>query len=229
MVSPDDGESRRRSDREPERGIRILAVDSSDNTQFVYNWARKKDRVMVVKGSDSADVLVSTPKPRDVTLSGKPIGTVLLWRVGKPISVSTIYGWLKQAAPTDTERAAGEGMPPGFCHFPQYDEEFFKQLTALQLVTTKNSDGFIVRRWVLIDGREDHFLDARRYAHAAAVRIGLDRFRDKDWQLLEAALKELAEEQTAAAAEPSLTQAESTPPAPGPRKPRRIRRSKYLG
>ncbi len=211
--------------------IRLLAVDSGDQTQTVYNWARQKDagRVMVIKGSDSGDVLVSTPKKTDVTMSGKKVGKVLLWRVGKPIGTSELYGWLKLQLPTDVERAAGATTPPGYCHFPQYDEEYFKQLTALQLVTKKDGHGFLQRVWEMIPGREDHYLDSRRYARAAAAVVGLDRFRDAEWKLLEQALSDVAKGQASA---PTTDAGEPVAPAastPARLKPRRIGRSKYLG
>ena len=43
-----------------------------------------------------------------------------------------LYRWLKLERPT---AESGEPNPPGYCHFPQYGEEYFKQLTAEQLVT----------------------------------------------------------------------------------------------
>jgi phage terminase large subunit GpA-like protein len=33
------------------------------------------------------------------------------------------------------EDESGEPYPPGYCQFPKYSEEYFKQLTAEQLVT----------------------------------------------------------------------------------------------
>jgi phage terminase large subunit GpA-like protein len=71
--------------------------------------------------------------------------------------------------------------PPGYCHFPEYGDEYFRQLTAEQLVTHKNRRGFIRLEWELIPGRQNHVLDARIYARAAAMLAGLDRFTDSDW------------------------------------------------
>jgi phage terminase large subunit GpA-like protein len=41
-----------------------------------------------------------------------------------------LYRWLKLEWPTDKDIEAGVVFPPGSCHFPQYGEEYFKQLTA---------------------------------------------------------------------------------------------------
>jgi terminase, large subunit len=170
--------------------LRMLAVDSGDQTQTVYNWVRTKDpgRVMAVKGSDSTNVLVGTPSKVDVSVKGKRVGWVQLWRVGKPLATSELYGWLKLVPPTDEERRTGAVTPPGYCHFPAYGEDYFKQMTALQLVPHTSPKGFTVRVWELIPGREDHFHDSRRYARAAAAVVGLDRSKESDWAALERAL-----------------------------------------
>lgn len=167
--------------------IRMLAVDSGDQTQTVYNWVRTKDagRVIAVKGVDSADVLINSGSKVDVSSSGKRVGWVRLYLVGKAMATSEFYGWLKLQLPTDDERGDGALTPPGYCHWPQYGEQYFKELTALQLITHKNAKGFPVRSWELIPGRADDFLAARRYARAAAALGGLDRLRESDWSALE--------------------------------------------
>jgi phage terminase large subunit GpA-like protein len=93
-----------------------------------------------------------------------------------------LYGWLQLEPPK-----AGDEEPPGFCHFPQYDDEYFRQLTAEQLIAQRSRKGFVRLEWEVIPGRENHVLDARVYARAAAALTGLDRFRDSDWDALEAA------------------------------------------
>lgn len=210
--------------------VRKMAVDSGDQTQFVYSWVRAKGpgRVMAVKGTDSASVLVSQPSKVDVSVSGKRIGTLLLWRVGKSIGTSELYGWLKLSPPTDEEREAGATAPAGYCHFPQYDEQFFKQLTALQLVTHKSPKGFTVQSWEVIPGREDHCLDARRYARAAASVI-IDRFKESNWALLEKELGRLADAQAVEAAAPTPDPDAPPPEKPSPLQKKRFGRSRYLG
>jgi phage terminase large subunit GpA-like protein len=41
--------------------------------------------------------------------------------------------------------------------------------------------------WELIPGRENHFLDCRVYARAAAAVLGIDRYSESDWSKLDAA------------------------------------------
>jgi phage terminase large subunit GpA-like protein len=154
-------------------GILRLAIDSGDQTQTVYAWARRHPHtVMAVKGSASAPALLSSPRRVAVTVAGRPIPDgCKLWIVGVNQAKEQLYGWLRMDA--------GEtGPPPGFCHFPDsadYSEEYFRQLTAEQLVSTKNRHGFTERRWMLIPGRQNHALDARIYARAAAAPSQIDR------------------------------------------------------
>lgn len=155
--------------------VGMLAVDSGYNTQIVYSWGRRYplSRVMAVKGSATQRALVGAPSPVDVTISGRKMrGGYKVWPIGVAVAKSEIYGYLRIDPPT----ADGAEYAPGFCHFPQYGEDYFKQLTAEHLVSTTNKrTGFTVQEWQLIPGRENHQLDARVYARAAAGVLGLDR------------------------------------------------------
>lgn len=153
--------------------IRLLAVDSGFNTQTVYNWARHKPRVLACKGSSTAVTMLGQPKNVDVKLEGRRIARgAKMWIVGVDLVKAELYGWLRLEKPA----AAGAPFPPGYCHFPTtYGEEYFKQLTAEQRVKIRKKTGFTHLEWQLIAGRENHFLDCRVYARAAAYRCKLDR------------------------------------------------------
>ncbi len=166
--------------------VRMLAVDSGYNTSEVYTWARKypMSRVVAIKGQDSGGALIGAPSPIEINLRGRrPIHGYKVWPVVGAIAKSELYGFIRLEAPLD-----GGACPPGWCHFPQYDDDYFKQLTAEQLVSKKNKRGYMVQAWGLIPGRENHVLDARVYARAAAQLVGLDRFKESDWTALELAL-----------------------------------------
>jgi len=170
-----------------EMPIRMLAVDSGYNTQAVYTWARKYplNRVIAVKGVASGGVLVGTPSPVDITMRGKrPVYGYKVWPVCGAVAKSEVYGWLRLEAPTNET----DPWSAGFCHFPEYDDDYFRQLTAEHLVSRKNRRGFVSLEWELIPGRENHVLDCRVYARAAAAVIGLDRWRETDWTAHERAL-----------------------------------------
>jgi phage terminase large subunit GpA-like protein len=90
-----------------------------------------------------------------------------------------LYRWLRLERPTDEDLAGGAPFPAGYCHFPKYSEEYFKQITAEQLVT-KLVKGYRRHEWQKMRERNEA-LDCRVYARAAAGRIGIDRFQEKHW------------------------------------------------
>jgi phage terminase large subunit GpA-like protein len=166
--------------------IRMLAVDSGFNTQAVYTWARKYplNRVIAVKGQETGGALISTPSAVDINLRGhRPVSGYKVWPVVGSFAKSEAYGFLRLDRPTGTDP-----FPPGFCHFPEYDEDYFKQLTGEHLVSHKTRRGFLRLQWELIPGRENHVLDCRVYARAAAALVGIDRWQESDWSALERAV-----------------------------------------
>lgn len=166
--------------------IRMLAVDSGFNTQTVYAWTRGYpiSRVIAVKGHAQGGVLIGAPTPVEVTVRGRKLKRgARVWPVATNIAKSELYGWLK----LETDPITGE-TPAGFCRFPEYDAEYFKQLTAEQLVAHRTHRGYVRLEWEIIAGRQNHVLDARVYARAAAALVGLDRFQESDWVAHEKAL-----------------------------------------
>jgi len=152
--------------------IAMLAVDSGYNTQQVYNWARRHpmSRVIACKGVATSRTLINAPSAVDVTVRGKKLSRgYKVWPIGVDLAKSELYGWLRLRI---TE---GEDPPAGYCHFPEYGEDYFQQLTAEHLVTSVKRTGFKVLEWKLIPNRENHYLDARVYARAAASVQGIDR------------------------------------------------------
>ncbi len=65
-------------------------------------------------------------------------------------------------------------------HFPEYATEYFKQLTAEQLVT-RIVKGYPKREWQKTRDRNEA-LDCRIYARAAAIALGIDRWTDAKWE-----------------------------------------------
>jgi phage terminase large subunit GpA-like protein len=68
------------------------------------------------------------------------------------------------------------------CHFPEYNTEYFKQLTAEQLIT-RIVKGYPKRIWQKTRDRNEA-LDCRVYARAAAIALGIDRWSDGKWEEL---------------------------------------------
>lgn len=161
--------------------LRQVCVDSGFATQRVYNFCRKfsGNKVVPVKGDDNLSVIVALPKATDVKVKDtkrKLRRAVKVFRVGVSMLKQELYSWLKLETPLD-----GEDFPNGFCHFPEYDDEFFKQITAERLVLRRDPKGQIKTEWVK-DRERNEALDCRNYARAAASMAGLDRFREQDFE-----------------------------------------------
>jgi phage terminase large subunit GpA-like protein len=103
-------------------------------------------------------------------------GGVRLWKIGVSMIKSEIYNFLKQRKNEDGS------TPTGYMHFPDYNTEYFKQLTAEQLVT-KIVKGYPKREWQKTRDRNE-VLDCRVYARAAAIALGIDRWSESKWEQL---------------------------------------------
>jgi phage terminase large subunit GpA-like protein len=166
-----------------------FAIDSGYATPEVYAWARKYGgaRVVVIKGDSRGAAPVSAPSPIEVGPQGNRVRWgIRVWPVNGAMIKEELYRWLRLDRPTEE---SGEPYPPGYCHFPKYSEEYFKQITAEQLVT-RVVKGYRRAEWQKTRDRNDA-LDARCYARAAAAVAGMDRFTDETWQTLEHRLAEM--------------------------------------
>lgn len=161
--------------------IRLMCVDSGYNTQAVYNWCRKypMNRVIATKGVENSPIMLGQPSPVDVTMrGGKRVARGMkVWPIGVNIAKGELYGWLRIQKPVD-----GEQYPACYCHFPQYGEEFFKQLCAEQL-TIRVMRGSTKSVWEKIRDRNEA-LDCRILARVAAAGVGMDRFKEEHWKNL---------------------------------------------
>jgi phage terminase large subunit GpA-like protein len=156
--------------------LRLMAVDSGDNTSVVYEFCRKfsTTQVIPIKGKDGMALMVSQPKAVDTARSGKKINGVKVWMVGVSLIKTELYGWLK------LQHLDNEDYPSGYCHFPMYDEQHFRSITAEQVEYVKNKKGFTQLQWVKKYERNER-LDCRVYARAAAYVLGVDRLSDDEW------------------------------------------------
>ena len=205
--------------------IRVMCVDAGYATQDVYAWVRKHPQaswgpagsaarqprtVVAVKGRDQDTALLLSVSRAD---AGSRRRGLRVWSVGTPVAKGELYRWLKLEWPTDEALEAGAGFPPGACHFPQYGDEYFKQLTAERLVT-RIVKGFPRASWEKEPGRRNEALDCRVYARAAAAICGIDRWPDARWRELE---RYLGREERPAPARPEPPPGPA--PSPTPRQP----------
>lgn len=113
------------------------------------------------------------------------IDLLLAMLFGTGMIKEELYRWLRLDRPTEESRSP---FPPGYCHFPKYGEEFFKQLTAEQLVT-RVIKGYRKPEWQKTRDRNEA-LDVRVYARAAAAVHGWiafpkrpGRFSKRSWHV----------------------------------------------
>jgi phage terminase large subunit GpA-like protein len=159
------------------------AIDSGYATGEVYTFVRTfgGERAVVIKGDSRAQAPISQPSPVDVGPQGKNVKFgVRVWPVNGSMIKEELYRWLRLDRPTEE---SGEPYPPGYCHFPKYSEEYFKQITAKQLVT-KVVKGYRRTEWQKTRDRNES-LDCRSYARAAAAAAGMDRYTDAMWKTIE--------------------------------------------
>ena len=200
-------------------GIVRMAVDSGFATQQVYAWAREQGpgRVLVTKGYETGSAPIGQPSAVEVTLDGRKIKRgVKVWPVATGMLKSELYGWLKLERPT---AESGKPCPPGYCHFPQLPEEFFKQLTAEQLVP-KVVKGYRKLEWVKTRERNEA-LDTYVLCRAAATQYGMDRFGERHWKALEEQIGSASREPVEQSEPPALSRPRALPQ-------RRIIRSRFL-
>ena len=179
--------------------IRVMAVDSGYATQDVYAFVRDHPQAVwggsgarasqprtavAVKGQARDTALILSVSKADT--GGKRRG-LRVWNVSGPVAKMELYRWLKLEWPTQEAQADGVAFPPGSCHFPQYGEEYFKQLTAERRVIRIHK-GFPKATWEKDPSRNNEALDCRVYARAAASIYGLDRMSDYRWRRMEEAL-----------------------------------------
>lgn len=150
--------------------VTLMAVDSGFNTTHVYSFCRRysPNRVVPIKGQAHLRMVYAAPKTVDVTKAGKRVGRLRQWNIGVSFLKEELYSHLR------LEKDSEGVPPPCYCHFPQYDEHYFRGLTAEEQVR-KVIKGYDCYQWVKHYERNEP-LDCRVYARAAAGIVGLDRF-----------------------------------------------------
>jgi hypothetical protein len=112
---------------------RMICVDSGFNTQHglqldapVSAEPRRRG-----EGPDYGGVLVGSPSPVEITINGRKLKRgARVWPTCASDREERVVRLPEARGADGRPRAAA----PGFCHFPQYADEYFKQLTAEQLI-----------------------------------------------------------------------------------------------
>lgn len=168
-------------------GLSAISIDSSDQTQAVYNWVRTAQAVLsnlrAIKGdnNDSRNI-VGPSSLQEVNHRGRKIAKgVKLWLVGVDAAKDLLLGQLAIAE-----------SGPGYVHFSnELTREWFEQLTAEKRVLVK-VQGRDVYKWIKRRPRNE-VLDCRNYALHAAMAHGVHKYTDVKWTQLEQALQPAAD------------------------------------
>ena len=166
-------------------GIYKAGIDSGYQAQKVYNFCKRYDasKVLPIKGRDDIKTMIGTTSAVDLQneKTGKRLKKgVRLWHIGVNIIKDELFSDLNLSAPDDIM----DGFPGGFLHYPQLDEEFFRQLTSEKRIVMKGKDGKQKSSYVKTYDRNE-VLDLHVYARAIASVIGIDRLNESGWQRLE--------------------------------------------
>lgn len=158
--------------------IEMMFVDSGYNTSEVYKFCNRfpKTRVVPVKGDRTGNqsVMVAHPKATRVNSKGQTIGKTKVWSVAVSMIKTELYGWLSKNINEDGT------YPDGYCHFPQYEQQYFQGLASEKVVLTTNKKGQKVYAWQKFYARNEP-LDCRVYARGAAHFKGADLWKNEAW------------------------------------------------
>lgn len=171
------------------RFIEMMAVDAGYRPEMVYNWVRGKEdairgrpRAMAIKGANRPTnwILGGASKTSFDRPGETKRGSVMLWAVGSHIGKSSWYSYLSLQGPDEAGR-----YPPGFVQIPwDMPDDWYQQATAEQLLPREKRGGRVDYEWVLPSGKRNEDLDCAVYAHAAAIRLGMDTLTPQQWQAL---------------------------------------------
>lgn len=166
-----------------EMAITKVAVDSGYATQRVYSFCKRFDpkRVAAIKGDENLTQIFAMPRSIDVKEFGKTSRRgAKVWKIGINMIKAEIYGDLEKQPPADISQP----YPAGFIHFPEYDGEYFEQLVSEERKIKRNKKGHSVIEWHKTRDRNET-LDLYVYNRAAASMVGIDRWKESDWEKAE--------------------------------------------
>lgn len=167
--------------------IAKCGLDSGYNTMRVYEYVRKYPKIcFALKGTDNSLQPIVGSTLIDIRQSdGRKIRRgVRVWKLGGGVLKSDAYGRFKQQKPTDEEMKEF-GYPSTFVHFPMLNEEYFRQITAEQLILQTKRTGHSTYVWTK-SYPNNEALDCYCYNIAAYYLLQCNRWDEKRWRETEA-------------------------------------------
>ncbi len=167
--------------------IMVMAIDTGNRPKPVYEFAMRHAQpaygqagmkvyaprtVLAIKGysRESLRIIASVTKED----AARKRQNVRIVSIGTGVAKQELYDNLRMKRPGD-----GAAMP-GYCHFPEYGDEFFRGLCNEKRVLHDNGEV----TWEKLGRNEP--LDCRVYNMAAAAVFGIERMNEKHWSTLEA-------------------------------------------
>ena len=169
--------------------VNCMAIDSSDQTQLVYNYVRPRGpRIIAVKGSSMrGKPIISRPTKQNVVVNGAvKTNAVDLYNLGTDTTKYLIYARLQlHKKHNDGDIENNQISNTAMIHFPRgLGDDFYRQLTSEKIVT-RYVKGYPVKEWILPSGARNEALDCFVYAYAAALHVGVHR---ANWTNIEQSL-----------------------------------------
>lgn len=168
-----------------EMPVTFTCIDSSYHSSIVQSYVLQFSpaRVRAIRGKDELLRYYKMGSPITDNFDGSTNKFAhRIWLAGVSFMKTEFFTNLK--LPIEDEDG---NFPAGFCHFPEYDREFFKGICG-EALKLKNGKYSWERHY-----RKNEPLDTWIYARTAASMFGLDRFKEQDWAALEGILEQAAE------------------------------------
>jgi phage terminase large subunit GpA-like protein len=159
-------------------GISSISIDSGFATHAVYHFCRTHAGqlpVRAIKGIPDDKAQIKMPATvQDINWRGqKWVGGIRMWGVGTKASEDLLHGQLSLDRPG-----------PGYINYCNpLPQEWYAQLTGKQRLPVQRG-GVLKDLWARTRPRVE-VRDCRRYAHHAALCLGLDSYTAARWTELE--------------------------------------------
>ena len=173
--------------------ISLMLIDSGYETQRVYNFCSlyPNGNVIPIKGRAGMGIpAIRKGSNVDVRLIHKTIRRACtLWLIGVDTIKNEIFDLLKQ----DIKNKDDKEYERTF-HFPEYDEDYFKQLTSEYLAKDVDSKGFIIQSFKKVHSdRANEVLDLWVYARAGRIFQNIHKYTESDWNKIKLVRKKVLE------------------------------------